>query len=394
MPAPNTHSAVLDALGDLTDDVKAKLDTQRAELKSAHDRIDVLEARAEGIQLTGAPGGGSAAARAELKQLDTFLRTGQGPSRKDVSTSTAGGAMVLTVVAPDIIAKALGRSRIGALVRVSESESGDYSRVIRLGPPPSGWSSETGTRSAAGEPSYRSLTPTSGELHVLATFTNWSLADSRFDLVREVQESVIAGFSKDLENAIISGDGSSKPTGMLKTSPTAVLDAASPQRAAGVYEYVASGEAGGLNHHPASSPQRYGDDKLLDLFFRLRPEYRQNATWLMNSATLAAVRKFKDVNGSPVWQPNMGANVDQGGDGFLFGKAVVCCESMPAIAANAFAIGVGDLMAAYELVKIHGLEITRDDVTTPGKTKFYIRARFGGFPLDNDSFKFLRCATS
>lgn len=393
MPAPNTHSAVLDALGDLTDDVKAKLDTQRAELKSAHDRIDTLEAMAQDVRATGAPGGGSAALQAERKQFTDYLRTGQGLGKKDVTTGTASGAMVPTLVAQDIVSKALARSRIGALVRNTQVASGDYSRIVRLGGATSGWSSETGTRSATTEPGYRKITPTHGELYAYYTVSNWALQDAFFDLARELQDAIEAQFAKDLEAAIISGNGSSRPTGMLASNPTNAADAASPQRAAGVYEYVASGEAGGLNHHPASSPQKFGDDKLLDLFFRLRPEYRARATWLMASPILASIRKFRDLNGQPLWQPNMAPGVDQN-DGFLFGKPVVVCESMPIATANSYSVAVGDLQQAWELTTIFGIDLTRDDVTVPGKTKFYVRGRFGGCPLDNDSLKFLKLAAS
>ncbi|MBL8202427.1 MAG: phage major capsid protein [Chromatiales bacterium] len=388
MRDPN-HAPIIEAVDSLGKDWAAFKASQAAELRTLSQRQDELEARAENIR----PGASGNASAAERKQFADYLRTGQGLSRKDVTTGTASGAMVPTVIAQDIVSKALARSRIGALVRNAQVESGDYSRILRVGGATSGWSSETGTRSATTEPSYRAITPTSGELYSYYTVSNWALQDAWFDLAKELEDAVTAQAAKDLEAAIISGNGASRPTGMLASNPTSADDNASPQRAAGVYEYVASGEAGTLNHHPASSPQRYGDDKLLDLFFTLKPEYRANATWLMASPTLAAVRKFKDTNGQPVWQPNMAAGVDQG-DGFLFGKPVVVCESMPAIGSNAFPIAVGDLQQGYELVRIHGLDITRDDVTSPGKTKFFVRARFGGCVLDNDAIKFIKCSAS
>lgn len=383
---------IVEAVDALGRDWAAFKAAQAAELRTLNDRLDQAEAASQDIRpMTG--GGSTAAARAERKQFVDYLRTGQGLNRKDVSSSTASGAMIPTTIAGEIVAKALGRSRVGDLVRNTMVESGDYSRILRVGGATSGWSSETGTRSATTEPSYRAITPTSGELFAYYTVSNWALQDAWFDLGRELTAAITAQFGKDLEAAIISGNGSSRPTGMLASNPTSTDDNGSPLRAAGVFEYVPSLQAGGLGHSPASSPQRFGDDRLLDLFFTLKPEYRAAATWLMASPTLAAVRKFKDVNGQPIWQPNMAANVDQG-DGFLFGKPVVVCESMPAIGSNAFPIAVGDLSQGYELVRIHGLDITRDDVTTPGKTKFYVRARFGGHPLDNDAIKFLKCATS
>lgn len=76
------------------------------------------------------------------------------------------------------------------------------------------------------------------------------------------------------------------------------------------------------------------------------------------------------------------------------GRPVTTVEAMPAIGGNAHPILIGDFHQGYELVDIHGLSITRDDVTTPGLTKFYIRARLGGCMLDNNAIKVVKWAAA
>src|SRR3546814_16386525 len=71
----------------------------------------------------------------------------------------------------------------------------------------------------------------------------------------------------------------------------ATSTAADAVRAFGTLQYLASGAAGAF---PASNPQ----DRLVELVHTLRPSYRQGAVWVMNSATLALIRKMKTTEGA------------------------------------------------------------------------------------------------
>jgi predicted phage gp36 major capsid-like protein len=41
-------------------------------------------------------------------------------------------------------------------------------------------------------------------------------------------------------------------------------------------------------------------------------------------------------------------------------------------------------------LRLSGLRITRDEVTNPGYTRFYVRRREGGIVLNNNAAKFLK----
>src|SRR3546814_3527028 len=69
-------------------------------------------------------------------------------------------------------------------------------------------------------------------------------------------------------------------------------------RAFGALQYVASGAADGF---AAANPE----DRLIDLVQSLRAPYRQGAAFVMNSATLARIRKFKTSDGAFLWQPGL-----------------------------------------------------------------------------------------
>lgn len=65
---------------------------------------------------------------------------------------------------------------------------------------------------------------------------------------------------------------------------------------------------------------------------------------------------------------------------------------MPDIAANSLPIAFGDFRAGYMLVPLAGLRITRDEVTTPGYVKWYVRRRVGGAMKKSEALKLIKIA--
>ena len=75
-----------------------------------------------------------------------------------------------------------------------------------------------------------------------------------------------------------------QPRGILTAPVSADADGT---RAYGTLQAVNSGDAATIKA-----------DGLINLQYSLKPEYRANACWLMNSATLAVVRRLKDSTGA------------------------------------------------------------------------------------------------
>ncbi len=105
----------------------------------------------------------------------------------------------------------------------------------------------------------------------------------------------------------------------------------------------------------------------------------------MNSTTAGAVRKLKDSQGRYLWTDGLQA----GQLAMLLGYKVDTWEQMQDIGANNLKVGFGNWARAYLLVDSVGLRITRDEITTPGLTKFYVRSSEGGSVLNNDAAKFI-----
>ena len=53
-------------------------------------------------------------------------------------------------------------------------------------------------------------------------------------------------------------------------------------------------------------------------------------------------------------------------------------------------VAFGNFARAYELIDRSDLRVTVDPYTTAGFTKFYVRKRVYGHPLNNDAVKWVR----
>lgn len=134
----------------------------------------------------------------------------------------------------------------------------------------------------------------------------------------------------------------------------------------------------------ASNPS----DILIDLVYALKAGYRQNASFVMNRKTQAAIRKFKDANGNYVWQPPASA----GAPATLLGFPLVEAEDMPNIANNAVSIAFGDFRRGYLVVDRAGVRILRDPYSAKPYVLFYTTKRVGGGVQDFAAIKGLKFA--
>jgi HK97 family phage major capsid protein len=313
----------------------------------------------------------SLAAKARLEHKDITI-----------GTPSAGGYAVPEEISRTIEQLELKFSPVRRLVKVVQVGTSDYKELVSLRGASSGWVGETGSRVATDTPTLREVVPTHGELYAYPQVSEWSLDDIFFNVESWLTDEVAQEFALQEGAAVISGNGSSKPTGMLNTTPVLTADFASPLRAAAAYQYIVSDTD--ADDSPASPGIRA--DTLIDTVYALNSAYRSEAQWIMNSLTTAGVRKLKDANGQYHWQPGL----QVGQPAMLLGYGVETWEQMPDIAANAFPIGFGAWRRAYLLVDRVGLRITRDNVTNIGFVRFYVRRREGGIVLNNDAAKFIR----
>ena len=103
--------------------------------------------------------------------------------------------------------------------------------------------------------------------------------------------------------AFVSGDGEDKPRGFLDYDLVA-----EGSHVWGKIGYVATGADNSFGTTPV--------DKLIDLIYAPKTQYRQNARFVLNRKTVSVVRKLKDGEDRYIWEPN-----DAGGS-TLYGEPI------------------------------------------------------------------------
>lgn len=295
------------------------------------------------------------------------------------STGSAGGFALPEVIERQIARLSVDISPIRQISTVRVVGSPDYKELFDVNGAAFEWVAEAGTRNQTNTPDLAEVAPTFGMASAKPQASEESLDDLFFDVESWLVMSAAEAIAKGEGTAFVSGDGSNKPTGFLAgPTPVTTVDAS---RAFGTLQYIASGQAAAL---PTSA------DIFYDLVYALRARYRSNARWVTSKAVLAALRKYKDTTNQYLWQPSVMA----GQPSTFMGFPITEAEDMPAVGAGTFPVAFGDFREGYLIADRVGMRITRDEITSPGFVKFYVRKRVGGKLRNTQAIKLLKIAAS
>ncbi len=351
-------------------------------------KADPLEAAFDGVGSTTEPvarpllAASDRANPARSAFVDGYLRSGREVELKSFAGNVPadGGYAVPREIDEQIDALLKAASPVRAVSNVVRIGSAGYRKLVTRNGVASGWASETATRPVTNTPVFEEIVPSFGELYAQPAATQAMLDDALFDVESWLAGEIATDFAKAEGTAFVNGDGTNKPKGFLTYTTAATSDAT---RAFGTLQYVASGAT---NDFVASNPQ----DRLVDLVHALRAPYRQGAVWMMNGATLARVRKFKDSTGAFIWTPGLVS----GQPDMLLGYPVIESEDMPDIAANALAIAFGNFKAGYLIAERSETNILRDPYSNKPYVNFYATKRIGGAVTNSEAIKLMKFAVS
>ena len=155
--------------------------------------------------------------------------------------------------------------------------SGQHKINIAATKPAAAWIEEGGALSF-GDATFDQTFLDAFKLHVAIKVTEELLYDNAFNL----ENYIITQFGKALanaeEDAFLNGNGVGKPVG--------------------IFDSAKGGQV------VSTLTAAIKSDDMLDLVYGLKRPYRKNASFIMNDATLAQLRKLKDNNGAYIWQPS------------------------------------------------------------------------------------------
>lgn len=361
----------------------ADLGTKAAELPALDERLSALEAA--GNRPGSASYGGSEGRGREAKAAFLGYMNGDGDDKQFkhmvIASNPDGGFAVPSIIGETIANQVREISPVRQVARSVTVNTSDYVELVNRRGTASGWTSESGTRDETATPKLGQVRPPNGELYAMPEVSNHLLQDAFFDVESFLRMEISTEFAYQEGAAFITGDGIDKPRGFLTNEATTDSDDA---RDFGVLEYVPSGASGGFD---ASNP----GDIFIDLLYRLKAGYRTGAgvAWLLNSATAATVRKFKDGDGNYLWTNG----VQAGQPASLLGYPVVIAEDMPDIAAGSYPVAFGNWQRGYVITDRPEMSMVRDTVTRKGFTRLYTAKRTGGAILDSNAIKLLKIAT-
>jgi HK97 family phage major capsid protein len=366
---------------DASFDILARQDQAEADIAALRGDVDEVKSRLDKVARAASRpviGAGAATETAEVKGfVDGYLRRGRETELKSISGATPGegGYAVPRQIDAVIAAELAEISPIRAIAQVVQTGTAGYRKLVATGGIASGWVSETAPRPGTGTPTFAEIAPPSGDLYANPAASQAMLDDAAFDIETWLASEIAIEFARAEGTAFVRGTGVNQPAGFL-TAPTATAE--DGVRAFGAVQYIGSGNATGLGTAPEST--------LIDLIHSLKSGHRQGAVFVMNSATLASVRKLKTADGAFLWQPGL----VEGQPDRLLGYPVIEAEDMPDIAGGAFPIAFGNFRHGYLIAEQSATRVLRDPFTNKPFVHFYATKRIGGKVLDSNAIKLLK----
>ena len=378
-PAPVTRAA--DPL-DASFDIVARQDQAEAEIAALRGDVDEVKSRLDKVaRAASRPAMGGAAATGDTPEVksfvDGYLRRGRETELKSITGTPPGdgGFAVPRQIDAAIAAQLVEISPIRAIAQVVQTGTSGYRKLVATSGIASGWVSETAPRTETGTPQFAEIAPPSGDLYANPAASQTMLDDAAFDLESWLANEIALEFARAEGSAFVKGTGVNQPEGFLSTAKATAEDGV---RAFGTVQYIGTGSATGLGAAL--------DAKLIDLIHALKSGHRQGAVFVMNSATLASVRKLKTTDGAFLWQPGL----VEGQPDRLLGYPVIEAEDMPDVSGGAFPIAFGNFRHGYLIAERSATRVLRDPFTNKPFVHFYATRRIGGKVLDSNAIKLLK----
>ncbi len=226
-------------------------------------------------------------------------------------TDADGGYLVPEDFERDIVAALEEENVIRSLAKVITTQH-ERKIPIATGHSVAQWTAENAAY-AESNPAFGQKQIDAFKLTDLARVSVELLQDSAFDIEDYLMKEFARAFGVAEEEAFCVGTGTNQPTGV----------------------FTANGGTVGVT---AAANNAVTADELISLVYALKSPYRRNARFLMNDATISAIRKLKDQNGAYLWQPS----VQAGQPDRLLGYEIHTSPYVPTMAAGALTVAFGD----------------------------------------------------
>ena len=231
----------------------------------------------------------------------------------EVGTDSEGGYLVPDEFERTLIEALEEENIFRSLANVITTASGDRKIPVVATKGTASWVDEEGEIPESDD-AFGQVSIGAYKLATLIKVSEELLNDSVFNLETYIAKEFGRRIGAKEEESFFTGDGSGKPTGIFHATNGAQLG-------------VTTASATALTA-----------DEIMDLFYSLKSPYRKKAVFVMNDATVKAIRKLKDGNGQYLWQPSITAGTPD----TILNRPVKTSAYVPTIEAAAKTIAFGD----------------------------------------------------
>ena len=355
-------SAELESKVDAMADDITKMAEQKQQIELTKKALEEAEVKLDNLETVLArpeTGLNTKEVGVQMKAFSNMLRKGEKEldemERKALyeSDDTLGGYYAPEEYVADLIKGVTEISPLRSIARVRTTSNRGIEIPKRTGQFAATFVNETATRSETTGYQTGLMQIDAHELYALVDISQALLEDSAFDLESEMSTEFGEQFAKAEGTAFITGNGVGRPQGITDTG-------------AGVAS-VNSGSGTALTANG-----------LLDLMYAIKSDYMNNANFVMNRSSLAAILKLEDTEGQKIFVQGM--SYVGAAPSTILGKPYILAEDMPNVGGSAKPVAYGDFSKAYTIVDRVNLSVMRDpySVATAGNIRYIARRRVGG----------------
>jgi HK97 family phage major capsid protein len=194
-----------------------------------------------------------------------------------VGTDSEGGYLVPDEFEKKLIEGLEEENIFRRLATVIKTSSGDRKIPVVASKGEASWVDEEGVIPESDD-AFGQVSIGAYKVATMVKVSEELLHDSVFNMEAYIAKEFTRRIWTSAKSAIFIGDGKGKPSGILHNT------------------------GGGQVSGRTASATAITIDEILDLMYSLKSPYRKKAVFIMNDATVGAIRKLKDNNGQYLWQ--------------------------------------------------------------------------------------------
>lgn len=292
-----------------------------------------------------------------------WCRGGRAPETRDITTSSSSGVLVPKIYEAGILRYLDRNTVVRNLADLRTGVKGSVTlrrnNLETDAAVSSFWTTEANKTATAIDSSHTeiNLNPVGGLPK--SELTQWVVRQSDFDIEAEVITHLQKQIARGIESGYTVGTGSDQPTGLFL------------QDAAFKGLTVTAAHGGGTGWDGAFTVAN-----LTELRYKTLPaEYWAQAAWVMSQDAYFTIAKISTAAAAvPLFVPSNDAGITQAAPMMLMGRPVYIAPYAPgrqtAVVSNSIPLMFANVNEAFAVREWGGVNMFRDDVTTPGLVKF------------------------